>query len=82
MLSRKIILISGFGNACGHFWTLFSQQGSSLLFKSSYPLLLLKRNCRIKQKRQLSKAVSLVVRVVIQHFLKTIVVQFVFEVIG
>ena len=38
MLSRKIILISGFGNACGHFWTLFSQQGSLLLFKSSYPL--------------------------------------------
>lgn len=37
----------------------------------------------IKQKkRQLIKAVSLVVRVVIQHFLKTIVVQFVFEVIG
>ena len=62
MLSRKIILISGFGNACGHFWTLFSQQGSLLLFKSSYLLLLLKRNCRIKQKRQLSKAVSLVVQ--------------------
>ena len=56
-------------------------RSSSLLFKSSYPLLLLKRNCRIKQKRQLSKAVSLVVRVVIQHSLKTIVVQFVFEVI-
>ena len=37
------------------------QRSSSLLFKSSYPLLLLKRNCRIKQKRQLSKAVSLVV---------------------
>ena len=82
MRSRKNILISGFGNACGHFWTLFSQQGSLLLFKSSYPLLLLKRNCRIKQKRQLSKAVSLVVRVVIQNFSKTIVVQFVFKVIG
>ena len=36
--------------------------GSLLLFKSSYPLLLLKRNCRIKQKRQLSKVVSLVVQ--------------------
>ena len=48
MLSRKIILISGFGNACGHFWTLFSQQRSSLLFKSSYPLLLLKREYTVK----------------------------------
>ena len=48
MLSRKIILISGFGNACGHFWTLLSQQGSLLLFKSSYPLLLLKREYTVK----------------------------------
>ena len=63
-------------------WVIRRQRSSSLLFKSSYPLLLLKRNCRIKQKRQLSKAVSLVVRVVIQNFSKTIVVQFVFEAIG
>ena len=28
-----------------------------LLFNSSYPLLLLKRNCHVKQKRLLSKAV-------------------------
>ena len=55
---------------------------AAALFKSSYPLLQLKGNCRVKQKRQLLKAVFLVVRVVIQHFLKTIVVQFVFEVIG
>ncbi len=48
MRSRKNILISGFGNACGHFWTLFSQQGSLLLFKSSYPLLLLKREYTVK----------------------------------
>ena len=48
MLSRKIILISGFGNACGHFWTPFSQQGSLLLFKSSYPLLQLKREYTVK----------------------------------
>ena len=48
MLSRKIILISGFGNACGHFWTPFSQQGSLLQFKSSYPLLLLKREYTVK----------------------------------
>ena len=48
MRSRKIILISGFGNACGHFWTLFSQQRSSLLFKSSYPLLQLKREYTVK----------------------------------
>ena len=48
MLSRKIILISGFGNACGHFWTLFSQQGSSLLFKSFYLLLQLKREYTVK----------------------------------
>ena len=53
------------------------QRSSSLLFKSSYPLLLLKRNCRIKQKRQLSKAVSLVVRVAIQNFLKNIVISMV-----
>ena len=132
-------------------------RSSSLLFKSSYPLLLLKGNCRVKQKRQWTvclpvdiptgweprrnlavralrvafadfsttpwqgfeksergpnnsslfqplaavvvvavqvlfrtekeKPVHIVywfflVRVVIQHFLKTIVVQFVFEVIG
>ena len=55
---------------------------AAALFKSSYPLLLLKGNCHAKQKRQLPKAVFLVVRVVIQHFLKTIVVKFVFEVIG
>ena len=48
MFSRKIILISGFGNACGHFWTLFSQQGSLLLFKSSYLLLQLKREYTVK----------------------------------
>ena len=48
MLSRKIILISGFGNACGHFWTPFSQQESLLLFKSSYPLLQLKREYTVK----------------------------------
>ena len=48
MLSRKIILISGFGNACGYFWTLLSQQGSLLLFKSSYPLLQLKREYTVK----------------------------------
>ena len=35
-----------------------------------------------KQKRQLTRAVFFVVRVAIQHLLKTIVVQFVFEVIG
>ena len=34
----------------------------AVLFKSSYPLLLLKGNCRVKQKRQLSKAVFLVVQ--------------------
>ena len=33
-----------------------------VLFKSSYPRLLLKGNCRVKQKRQLSKAVFLVVQ--------------------
>ena len=55
---------------------------AAALFKSSYPRLLLKGNGHVKQKRQLSKAVFFVVRVVIQHFLKTIVVQFVFEVIG
>ena len=38
-------------------------RSSSLLFKSSYPQLLLKGNCRVKQKRQLSKAVFLVVRI-------------------
>ena len=31
-----------------HFWTLFSQQGSLLLFKSSYPLLQLKREYTVK----------------------------------
>ena len=36
--------------------------GGAVLFKSSYPRLLLKGNCRVKQKRQLSKAVSLVVQ--------------------
>ena len=35
-----------------------------------------------KQKRQLTRAVFFVVRVVIQNFSKTIVVQFVFKVIG
>ena len=48
MLSRKNILISGFGNACGHFWILFSQQESSLLFKSFYLLLQLKREYTVK----------------------------------
>ena len=37
-------------------------RSSSLLFKSSYPQLLLKGNCHVKQKRQLSKAVFLVVQ--------------------
>jgi hypothetical protein len=55
---------------------------AAALFKSSYPLLQQKGKRRLKQKRQLSKAVFFVVRVVIQHFLKTIVVQFVFEAIG
>lgn len=48
MLSRKNILISGFGNACGHFWTLFSQQESLLLFKSFYLLLQLKKEYTVK----------------------------------
>ena len=51
MHSRKIILISGFGNACGHFWTLLSQQGSLLLFKSSYPLLQRKEKTIYKTKK-------------------------------
>lgn len=55
---------------------------AAALFKSSYPLLQLKGTGHVKQKRQLSKAVFFVVRVVIQNFSKTIVVQFVFEVIG
>ena len=37
--------------------------GGAVLFKSSYPLLQLKGKHHIKQKRQLSKAVSLVVRI-------------------
>ncbi len=32
--------------------TTSTLRSSSLLFKSSYPLLLLKGNCRVKQKRQ------------------------------
>ena len=55
---------------------------AAALFKSSYPRLLLKGNGHVKQKRQLSKAVFFVVRVVIQNFSKNIVVQFVFKVIG
>ena len=55
---------------------------AAALFKPSYPRLLLKGNGHVKQKRQLSKAVFFVVRVVIQNFSKTIVVQFVFKVIG
>ena len=55
---------------------------AAALFKSAVLPVPLKRNCRIKQKRQLSKAVFFVVRVVIQNFSKTIVVQFVFEAIG
>ena len=39
------------------------QRSSSLLFKFSYPLLQLKGQHHVKQKRQLSKAVFLVVRI-------------------
>ena len=45
----------------------------AVLFKSSYPH---------KKKKRHTNVCLFLVRVVIQHFLKTIVVQFVFEVIG